>query len=515
MSTLVERKGYASDETRSLIGWMLRSNGVIENEETRYYFYDVSSPLLMKTPEVILKSLYTDHPIAPNSVIKRAVKFSEERMFCRDRYEAVQLMDDISRLPVDRNLVRAQESAFRDEAMRMMKPRGDWEDKMDGQEEDEDEWKANLGEFARILKSCDGTDECVSENKLREMALYALRIHQWSRKHNISFEESPDDVKDRLTKTTGLSSLSGNCAMLPLWLEMFDYLERSGSSDSVRVRLTLIFRGWTCFVYKWHDTDLMMVLWGLYSLMRMEPAPEPDGMRFEETVSMILKSRTIEKRLTIPSFAVDVTTVRGRNCVDTTEKLVTKKLIEQLGSKEEVLRMYDPIEASHGPSPHKSKQTRDDFNRMIEECEWRSGSASVPRLFESKKMTDMDEESDEEEDERDEKLLRRLQNKDWQVVLQVAMPEPLDENLIGMLPKTAKHSTFLDFEANVSYKGPLQPGEALRALAISRLGTVLCNLQTVQKVQLRLNAAKNRIYLEQTLIGERPIVTENTQEGSQ
>ena len=476
MAKLLEYKGYQPDEVHSLSSWMSRDHKVIKEESERFYWYDRVSSRQVKDAHLLIKSLLEDHAAAPSAVIERVLQFAETSLWCRDPYDAIRLMDDLGHLPVDRNVCRLYEMAMRDDAMSKMKS---------SPQEEHRELATAFDEFKRILDTCEwrGSDNLpdvtttttttnnnLSQDKVRQLAMNALRVHRCSKRFR--------------NTSTG--------AMKTLWGGMTEH-----APASVRTRLDLIIRASRCCTDKWSSADLMMVLWGLYVLMDVGTFPESSGgLTFEEAMTKTLESRAINTRLPIPSFAVDVKTYRGRNCADTRAKLV-----ELFESEEEACRLFDPIEASHGPSPHDTKQTQAQFKKKIEECEHQSSDSSfVPRLFLLHGENDDDNDNGNEDD--DEQTLKRLQKKPWQAVLQLAAPEPFDLTNCHTISSGNPRPVFL-VRGDKSYLGPLTVNQALQSLAISRLGTILCGLSTVPTARLRLNRQKDCIYLEQTFPGNK------------
>ena len=246
-----------------------------------------------------------------------------------------------------------------------------------------------------------------------------------------------------------------------------------------------------------------MVLWGVYSLMNYwKMIQEPSPIVLENVISKTLKSKEIATRLPMEPFAVDVTTHRGRNCSDSGDRLFHEDVLCLLGSESKVHEKYDPIETSHGPSPHETKQTTAEQKAMIKSCEEMQSSDHVPRLFEMPKRREGEEGEEEESEERDERVIKRLKTAPWHTLMQVVQPEAFDEKLMAVLPATANNrSCVLDLKKGVSYEGPMNPSAALSVLAVSRLGSKVADLEAVPQVQLFLNATKDKIYIEKTLIG--------------
>lgn len=476
---LVDNDGYEPDEMRSLARWMLRSEKLvtffIEDETQQFYWLDRLKHISTKNPYYLLKSIVEDHATAPNSLIERVLDFIDTDKGYRDPYVAVHLMKDISRVPVDRNLSRAHDLAVRDDALDTMECKIDWEE---GTKEDSEKEMEAQDKF---FQTCEESNHPIPLEKARELCKLVLRLQQLS---------LPKYKKDYLD---------------PLWSDLLWYVDHIDADDDLKKRMLLIKRAYDFTIPKWRQKELMMLLWAIYSLMEVATVPEPPATKFESIIHKTLKSRDTKTRLLMPVFAVDVTTKRGQHGMDTTKRLLNKKLIKLIGSESELRKKYDPICASHGPSPHDTLQTMADFKAMIAECERMQSSSLVPKLFE---MPHHEEGTEKRGDDEEEQEMKRLKNDAWRAVMQVADVEVVDDALVDTLPRTTSRSVKLDFEKGVSYEGPLNPTVALGALSVSRLGIKLGNLESVPKVRLLLNAAKNKIYLEKALFGSRPEVTD-------
>ena len=471
--------GYEPEEMRSLARWMLRSDEFVAtfvpDEKDQFYWMDRLKSNMTKKPHLFLKSIVEDHATAPNSLIERVLDFIETGKWQRDPYVAVHLMTDIAHLPVDRSLSRAYDLAVRDVALDTLEHKVDWEE---GTKEDSEKQMEVQEEF---LQTCELSNQPIPEEKARELVKLALRVQQLS----------PKDEKGSLDL---------------LWSDLFRYVDGIDADDDLKKRMLLIARAYNRPIRKWRKKELMMLLWAVYSLMEVATLPEPHTTKLKDMIDKTLKSRDTKTRLCIPIFAVDVTTKRGRCGSDTTKRLLKNKtLSEQVGSENELRKKYNPIDASHGPSPHDTLQTMADFKTMVTECERLQSSSLVPKLFE---MPQDEEGTMKRGDDEEEQVVKRLKSDAWRVAMQVAESDVVDETLIDTLPRTTSRSVMLDFEKGVSYEGPLHPTVALGALLVSRLGTKLANLKSVPKVRLLLNAAKSKIYLEKALFGDRPKETD-------
>lgn len=472
---LVDYDGYEPDEMRSLARWMLRSgefvNTFLPDEMDQFYWMDRLKSNMTKNPYLFLKSIVEDHATAPNSLIERVLDVIEESKWLRDQYQAVHLMTEFSLLPVDRNVSRAHDLAVRDDALDTLDHKVDWEE---GTKGDSVKLMEAQDEFSQ---TCALSNQPIPEEKARELIKLALRVQQLSPKYEKRYLEH-------------------------LLSDLRRYVDRIDADDDLKKRMLLITRAFDCPIANWRKKDLMMVLWAVYSLMEVEVAtlPEPHATMLEDMMHKTLKSRDAKIRLPMPMFAVDVTTKRGRNGSDTSNRLFNKKMLKLVGPKSEVRKKYNPIDASHGPSPHDTLQTMADFKTMVTECERLQSSSLVPKLFE----IPQDEEGTVERGEDEEQVVKRLKRDVWRVVMQVAESDVADETFMDTLPRTTSRSVMLDFEKGVSYEGPLNPTVALGALSVSRLGTKVANLESVPRVRLLLNATKSKIYLEKTLFGDRP-----------
>lgn len=507
MYTLLECSGYEPDECRSLLSWILRDRAVIEDETLRFYWYDRLKALTVKNPHLLLKSLIEDHATVPTELLQRVVEFLEERPVCRDPYVAVQLMDDISRLPVDRNLSRAYALAMRDDGMSRVESTDELCDKV---KEEDGELTFALDYFERVLKCDDGNVEGLTEESARELGLHTLRVHQWCKKNR--YPSLTDASNERLREIPEFRWFGDKSAIALVWGYLFEYVSRNGANATTRARMALVTRAGACLKEKkWSCGDAMMVLWGIYSILEAETLPNSSGLTFAEVVTATTRSRGIKSRLPIPAFAVDKNTSRGRKVIDTRFKILTLRWIAPFPSEDEVWEKYDPVEASHGPSPHLIKQTAADFKKRVEECESRLSSAAIPRRFVANKAKEGDDQNEEDTTEdSEEEQMRRLQSKEWRALIQFADPEPFDEKLMVTLPRSPNSTSVFDFGGKVSYSGPWPAKEALRALAVSRIANLWANLKTVPEVRVRLNATKTKVFLERPLIGGNPVLPEDS-----
>lgn len=469
--TLLELDGYEPDEMKSLARKILRCAAIVKEETRRFYWLDRVKILVTKNPRLLVESLLEDHATAPNSVINRVVEFVEQGKWNRDQYVAVQVMELIGKVEVDRNLLRLKELSLRNYAMETIENKIDWENRQQTEFEKE---AIALEEIRKILQEANST---LTEEEVRLVAKHVLFVDQ---------KKSPD-VKEGLEL---------------VWQELVKYAAQRDDDGTLSRRLCLIDRLRKCTTLNWKEKEVSMVLWGVYSLMNYwKMIQEPSPIVLENVISKTLKSKEIATRLPMEPFAVDVTTHRGRNCSDSGDRLFHEDVLCLLGSESKVHEKYDPIEASHGPSPHETKQTPAEQKAMIKSCEEMQSSDHVPRLFEMPKRRE-GEEGEEESEERDERVIKRLKTAPWHTLMQVVQPEAFDEKLMAVLPATANNrSCVLDLKKGVSYEGPMNPSAALSVLAVSRLGSKVADLEAVPQVQLFLNATKDKIYVEKTLMG--------------
>lgn len=469
--TLLELDGYEPDEMKSLSRKILRCAAIVKEEARRFYWLDRVKILVTKNPRLLVESLLEDHATAPNSVINRVVEFVEQGKWNRDQYVAVQVMELIGNVEVDRNLLRLKELSLRNYAMETIENKIDWENRQQTELEKE---AIALEEIRKILQEA---NSALTEEEVRLVAKHVLFVDQ---------KKSPD-VKEGLQL---------------VWQELVKYAAQRDDDGTLSRRLCLIDRLRRCTTLNWKEKEVSMVLWGVYSLMNYwKMIQEPSPIVLENVISKTLKSKEITTRLPMEPFAVDVTTYRGRNCSDSGDRLFHEDVLCLLGSESKVYEKYDPIEASHGPSPHETKQTTAEQKAMIKSCEEMQSSDHVPRLFEMPKRR-KGEEGEEESEERDERVIKRLKTAPWHTLMQVVQPEAFDEKLMTVLPATANNrSCVLDLKKGVSYEGPMNASAALSVLAVSRLGSKVADLEAVPKVQLFLNATKDKIYVEKTLIG--------------
>lgn len=469
--TLLELDGYEPDEMKSLSRKILRCAAIVNEEARRFYWLDRVKILVTKNPRLLVESLLEDHATAPNSVINRVVEFVEQGKWNRDQYVAVQVMELIGNVEVDRNLLRLKELSLRNYAMETIENKIDWENRQQTELEKE---AIALEEIRKILQEANST---LTEEEVRLVAKHVLFVDQ---------KKSPD-VKEGLEL---------------VWQELVKYAAQRDDDGTLSRRLCLIDRLRKCTTLNWKEKEVSMVLWGVYSLMNYwKMIQEPSPIVLENVISKTLKSKEIATRLPMEPFAVDVTTHRGRNCSDSGDRLFHEDVLCLLGSESKVHEKYDPIEASHGPSPHETKQTTAEQKAMIKSCEEMQSSDHVPRLFEMPKRRE-GEEGEEESEERDERVIKRLKTAPWHTLMKVVQPEAFDEKLMTVLPATANNrSCVLDLKKGVSYEGPMNPSAALSVLAVSRLGSKVADLEAVPEVQLFLNATKDKIYVEKKLIG--------------
>ena len=470
--TLLELDGYEPDEMKSLARKILRCAAIVKEETRRFYWLDRVKILVTKNPRLLVESLLEDHATAPNSVINRVVEFVEQGKWNRDQYVAVQVMELIGKVEVDRNLLRLKELSLRNYAMETIENKIDWENRQQTEFEKE---AIALEEIRKILQEANST---LTEEEVRLVAKHVLFVDQ---------KKSPD-VKEGLEL---------------VWQELVKYAAQRDDDGTLSRRLCLIDRLRKCTTLNWKEKEVSMVLWGVYSLMNYwKMIQEPSPIVLENVISKTLKSKEIATRLPMEPFAVDVTTHRGRNCSDSGDRLFHEDVLCLLGSESKVHEKYDPIEASHGPSPHETKQTPAEQKAMIKSCEEMQSSDHVPRLFEMPKRREGEEGEEEESEERDERVIKRLKTAPWHTLMQVVQPEAFDEKLLAVLPATANNrSCVLDLKKGVSYEGPMNPSAALSVLAVSRLGSKVADLEAVPQVQLFLNATKDKIYVEKTLMG--------------
>lgn len=509
MASLIESRGYATDELRSLLSWILRDKTLITDEDHLFYWYYVLRAQTTKNAHLLLKSLLEDHAAVPTELIQRVVAFVEEPQASRDPYTAICLMDDISGYPVDRNLYRAYALAMHDNGMTRLESANDWVDKVEGED---GELAHSLQEFQRVLSQCNESGS-VNEEDARSLCMNAIRVHQWCKQH--SYPPLTEESRKLLEKIPEFHSLGEESAMALLWMDLFDYVARNGDQNAMKERLRLVANTSAFLSEKqWSSVKVMALLFGIYTIMDVGILPELPGRKYQEVFDRVTRSKEMQERLFMPGFAIDKNTYRGRKCVDTSDKLERTILkTGRISSKEEFCAKYHPIEASHGKSPHDVRQTQFDFNAMVEDSESRLSSAAIPKLFKLCDKSDQDEEDDEGFDS--EEWLKKLQSNEWRIVKKFALPEPFDEKVTSILPKAKGQGGFLDFESGMSYLGPLPPKEALRALAVSHVATTWAGLKTVPEVCLRINAKGTKIFIQQPLIGERPAFTGDVESSDQ
>lgn len=470
MDRLQLYNGYEAGECKSLTEKLLRCHKVVKDGAERIYWYDALKNGIVKEPRPLLESLVKDHGSVPTSIISKVKTFSDDRQFLRDHYEAIKLMDTIGSLPVDRNVSRLYARAMRDDGHDIMNSKLKCENNKDG-------GRAALRQFEEILEGC---DKALSEETARRLAKQVLRVDQ-------------------------ASTLFGYNGLDSVWRLLSEHVKRVGVDDDLDQRFCLIYET-RKLVKKWRKMDLMLVLWAIYSLMDLVKLPEPTEILYETVVTKTLNSRNKMERLAMPPFAVDATTVRGRTCVDTKEKLMNDDKMKNEITKEKLLQKYSPIEASHGPSPHDTCQKMIDCKKLIEECERRHRSDLVPVLFVMPSHLEGNEDAEGEEKvqgciEVDEQFLQKLQKPHWRTVMLNAASEVFDEELMGTLPKAESGTRVLDFDKKVSYEGPVKPLKALQNLAVSVVGREVAKLESIPRVRILLDATKNNIYLEKQLIG--------------
>lgn len=501
MASLIESQGYAPDELRSLLSWMLRDKTLVQDENHLFYWYYVLRAQTIKNAHLLLKSVLEDHAAAPTDLVRRVAAFLEEPQASRDPYTAMCLMSDISNCPIDRNLYRAYTLAMHDNGVTRLEILEDLEDRVEGED---GELAYFLKEFRRLLSQCSESGS-VSEENARALCMNAIRVHQWCKQHN--YPPLTEESRKLLEEIPELVTLSEESAMALLWMDLFDYIDRKDDLAEMKSRLNLVAHTSTLLSEKqWSSGKVMALLFGIYAIMDVGILPELPGRKSKEVFDRVSRSKEIRERLPMPAFAVDKNTYRGRKCVDTTEKFLNAFLkTSRFSSKEDISAKYHPIEASHGKSPHDAKQTQSHFSAMVEDSESRLSSAAIPKLFKLFDESDQEEEDDEVFDSAE--WLRKLQSNDWRTAKRFALPEPFDDKITSILPKAKEQDSYLDFESGLSYSGPLSPKEALRALAISEIATKWAGLETVPGVNLRINTKGTKIFLQQQLIGERPALT--------
>lgn len=493
MISLVESQGYAPDELRSLLSWMLRDRNLIEDEQQRFYWYDRFRPLAMKSSHLLVKSLLEDHASAPTELIRRVGEFVEQTQASRDPYAAIHLMDDISRYPIDLNLSRAYTLAMQGNGMKRREATNEWEEEV---EEEDGELAHSLQEFRRILSECDKSKR-VSEDDAKAMGVIVIRVHQWCKQNGYPslLEESMKALKE----DPNLHLLVDKSALALLWRDLFNHAASRDDWSVIQERLVPAVM-MSRFVSEtlWSRANAMSLLFAIYTMMDVGILPDQPGKAYQEVIDGITRSRDIQERLVIPSFAVDKYTYRGRNCVDTTNKLFALLDNPRFLSQEDIRAKYHPIEASHGNSPHDVKQTAGDFRRRMEEIESKLSSESIPKLFEMSQ----EEDEDEEDDEAKEKAIKRLQTEHWRIMTEFALSEPFDDKAMSPHLQKNGQSTFVYFESGTIIDGPFFPKEALKALAVIQLATKWAELKTVPEVSLRINARRAKVFIEHQLIGK-------------
>lgn len=492
MISLVESQGYAPDELRSLLSWMLRDRNLIKDEQQRFYWYDRFRPLAMKSGHLLVKSLFEDHASAPTELIRRVGEFVAQTPASRDPYVAIQLMDDISRYPVDLNLSRAYTLAMQGNGMKRHKATNEWVEEV---ELEDGELAYSLQEFRRILSECDKS-KGVSEDDAKAMGVIVIRVQQWCKQNGYPglLEESIEVLQE----DPNLRFLVDKSALALLWRDLFDHAASRNDWNVIRERLAPAVM-MSKFVSEtlWSRANAMTLLFAIYTMMDVGIVPHQPGKEYQEVIEGIMSSRDTRERLVIPSFAVDKYTYRGRNCVDTTPKLLALLDNPRFLSREDIHTKYHPIEASHGNSPHDARQTAVDYRRMMEEIESKLSSEAIPKLFE---MT-QEEDEDEDDDEAKEKAIKRLQTEHWRIVTEVALSEPFDDKTMSPYSQKNDQSLFVDFGSGTTIFGPVFHIEALKALAVSQIATKWAELKTVPEVSLRIDARRAKVFIQKPLIG--------------
>jgi len=472
---------------------MLRDRNLIEDEQERFYWYDRFRPLAMKSSHLLVKSLFEDHASAPTELIRRVGEFAGQTQASRDPYVAIHLMDDISRYPIDLNLSRAYTLAMQGNGMKRREATNEWVEEV---EEEDGELAHSLQEFRRILSECDKSKR-VSEDDAKAMGVIVIRVQQWCKQNGYPslLEESMEVLKE----DPNLRLLVDKSALALLWRELFNHAASRDDWNVIQERLApAVMMSRFVSETQWSRANVMTLLFAIYTMMDVGILPDQPGKEYQEVIDGIKRSRDIQERFVIPSFAVDKYTYRGRNCVDTTNKLLALLDNPRFLSEEDIRAKYHPIEASHGSSPHDAKQTARDYRIKMEEIESKLSSEAIPKLFE---MT-QEEDEDEEDDEAKEKAIKRLQTEHWRTATEFASSEPFDDKAMSPYSQKSDQSTFLDFESGTIIFGPFFPKEALKALAVSQLATKWAELKTVPEVSLRINARRAKVFIEQPLIGK-------------
>ena len=156
----------------------------------------------------------------------------------------------------------------------------------------------------------------------------------------------------------------------PIWDMLCTRLTTIGVHEELKERLSLIDR---LTMSSSKKGPLMAVLWGIYSMMNTLEVKEPTTTMLKEVMNETFRVREKSGRLTMPAFAVDVTTIRGRKGIDTTSEL----------SEIKDASLYHPITASHGPNPHETTQTSKDSDNLIQKCKAIQTTDAIPEVFET------------------------------------------------------------------------------------------------------------------------------------
>ena len=146
---LLELDGYEPDEMKSLLKKLLRNAAYVREETRRFYWWDRVKILATKNPRVLVESLLEDHAAVPNSVINHVVQFVEQGKWNRDQYVAVQVMESIGSVKVDRNLSRLKELSLRDYAMGTIENKIDWDNRQQTEIEKEAIALEDIRKFSR------------------------------------------------------------------------------------------------------------------------------------------------------------------------------------------------------------------------------------------------------------------------------------------------------------------------------------------------------------------------------
>ena len=326
--------GYRPDEIKSLTSWLLKSVHLIPDQEERLYWLNIVKSSIMKDAHILNKIIQEVHPTAPDSVLEKVASFLEQHSNERDPYVAIQLVEMISRLPIDLNLINGYKQAMSRYTKEIMKPKMTWKNGL------------------------------VGHNKTSKDALEKIHRTLTNSKGYITLE----DASLLFYQAVYVDEVAGDVS--PIWDMLCTRLTTIGVHEELKERLSLIDR---LTMSSSKKGPLMAVLWGIYSMMNTLEVKEPTTTMLKEVMNETFRVREKSGRLTMPAFAVDVTTIRGRKGIDTTSEL----------SEIKDASLYHPITASHGPNPHETTQTSKDSDNLIQKCKAIQTTDAIPEVFET------------------------------------------------------------------------------------------------------------------------------------